>query len=1022
MTEWVKRLKNFIAGIMSNFNKKRKLEYGRKLEIECNKENSVDLMIDELDKNSNDEVDGFPQSPEINDDKNSLLRVPSEVICDIFALFVPFEDYFSQKMYLICKKILENSFLTEYYLKQKYIECYLINNVKKQSTEILRKMRSIFEKDKSYDLLQLKERLKTEYLLARTLTTEEFIESMPNSRIRGSISGKTFIQKVQGFKSLITLYHIQDVIKYVRKAKIETLKLEYKGSISQNQNQSLFSIELETFNFGEKVIVSEKKVRYVSLDVISNESIYNMRLFCSLSYEKYKFLRECVFGKMGMPSWYEIESLYRSDLDELRKKIFVKVCAITGQKLGIVVNPNLIIEDLFESEEILMDLIVRTHWINSKLRHEEELYHHYCKSNQERIRKQTQISRIRNEIQELKLAFSNRRREKIDELQKIEIEKQITLKEREIVEEKSMIKQYFHKYQNQRKIQDLNDMKLTKDEKFEIEEYFQKDLKTKDQFSNAASKYIRFEKSNDEEIDVIVHTIVKLGKDGHIILKQGFAKSTIEEILMALNLPIVSRPYEPHNFKIFCMLLMKENFTNYHQNLKEISDYFDKTDGKVIEKTFNVNLSQITGEKVSLGKFLLDNNVISGKKRIIRNKMKCGLPLSVKLCSHYVIGEDWKGFLLCFQKPISEAVFYSPFSVKIAKFRKSEELDMKSNFSVIEIFDHGYYIGSLLLRGNGHLIFMKNVGVLRRPPDQKLHGSTAQYKCSIYYLILLSGAERMGLKQKFLNVLEKYELLKQNSQVTNKKGVRIKPKKMKHYVKNSECRDELGQLIDHKRDSIFKKLNKKKEENAEREKRGKTETKIYKATQKTIKSYSDILNQSNELRELLNGFFDKLVDLVNILDRHNVFYKGENPLRQFFHSKEHIDKQFFSFEYLKDVVVPKIEDLRIRLIPYVKRFDRMAMYMNLMLRELAVFLTYWWNCGIFNQDIQELLNYLMNLEYNRSNKFGGHEPKDIKYPVFGSENEEFVESNRRLETMVACLLKQSKRKELKASVKKWTND
>ena len=64
----------------------------------------------------------------------------------------------------------------------------------------------------------------------------------------------------------------------------------------------------------------------------------------------------------------------------------------------------------------------------------------------------------------------------------------------------------------------------------------------------------------------------------------------------------------------------------------------------------------------------------------------------------------------------------------------------------------------------------------------------------------------------------------------------------------------------------------------------------------------------------------------------------------------------------------------------------------------------------------------MNLEYNRSNKFGGHEPKDIKYPVFGSENEEFVESNRRLETMVACLLKQSKRKELKASVKKWTND
>ncbi|MBU4011827.1 MAG: hypothetical protein KJ882_13795, partial [Proteobacteria bacterium] len=109
------------------------------------------------------------------------------------------------------------------------------------------------------------------------------------------------------FKSLITLYHIQDVIKYVRKAKIETLKLEYKGSISQNQNQSLFCIVLETFSFGEKVIVSEKKVRYLSLDVISNESIYNMRLFCSLSYEKYQFLRESVFGKMGMPSWYEIE-------------------------------------------------------------------------------------------------------------------------------------------------------------------------------------------------------------------------------------------------------------------------------------------------------------------------------------------------------------------------------------------------------------------------------------------------------------------------------------------------------------------------------------------------------------------------------------------------------------------------------------------------------------------------------------------------------------------------------------------
>ncbi|MBU4011828.1 MAG: hypothetical protein KJ882_13800, partial [Proteobacteria bacterium] len=595
--------------------------------------------------------------------------------------------------------------------------------------------------------------------------------------------------------------------------------------------------------------------------------------------------------------------MYRSDLDELRKKIFVKVCAITGQKLGIVVNPNLIVEDLFESEEILMDLIIRTHWINCKLTREEELYYRYCKSNQERIRKQTRISRISNDIQELKLSISNRCREKMDALQKLEVEKQIRLKEREIVEEKSMIKQYFHKYQNQRKLQDLKDMKLTKDEKFEIQEYFHKDLRTKDQFSDAASKYIRFEKSNDKEIDAVVHTIVKLGKDGHVILKQGFAKSTIEEILMALNLPIVSRPYEPNNFKIFCMLLMKENVANYHQNLKEISDYFDNTDGKAIEKTFNINLSLMMGENISLGKFVLDNNVMSGKKRIIKNKMKQGLPLSVKICAHYVIGEDWKGFLLCFKKPISKVVFYSPFSVKISKFRKSEELDMNSNFSVIEIFNHGYYIGSLLLRGNGHLVFMKNIGVLRRPPDQKLHGSTAQYKCSIYYLILLSGADRMGLKQKFLNVLEKYELLKQNSQVSNKKGVRIKPKKMKRYVKNSECRNELGKLIDLKRDSILEKLNKKKEENAEREKRGKTETKIYKTTQKTIESYSDILNQSNELRELLNGFFDKLVDLVNILDRHNVFYKRESPLRQFFHSKEHIDEQFFSFEYLQDVVI-----------------------------------------------------------------------------------------------------------------------
>ncbi len=145
--------------------------------------------------------------------------------------------------------------------------------------------------------------------------------------------------------------------------------------------------------------------------------------------------------------------------------------------------------------------------------------------------------------------------------------------------------------------------------------------------------------------------------------------------------------------------------------------------------------------------------------------------------------------------------------------------------------------------------------------------------------------------------------------------------------------------------------------------------------------------------------------MLNNKKSHDAIYKVE-----YRHSMEWIEKEFVSFAFVRDKILPELMK-SFNLVQKIPKFQEFsAYYLNFFFKEMVCFICTFWIIGPTSQKTQEKINGDFNRIYRSSNLFGGKIPQK-KYRSI--KNGSLIQSTRELETMITTFTKFEEKKILK---------
>jgi len=480
--------------------------------------------------------------------------------------------------------------------------------------------------------------------------------------------------------------------------------------------------------------------------------------------------------------------------------------------------------------------------------------------------------------------------------------------------------------------------------------------KTKLNFRNkltecSPSKYLGIKKQKNE---TILSLIFKIGGDGHVIFKNNFGKTQRDqEVLFTLSNPLSSNPANMWEFLVFLVVNMEETTEDLVANLSYVNDVFSKLESAPLTKSFNISLDKTLHESnVTLRTFLKYYKCIP--------KNCAAKILNFKIQLKFVLGGDWKFLLACVA---NAKLQYSPFNFRISWFRKEHDLFKRSSvFSPQEILDNLPKLFRFLLRDNGKNVMFSSITTWFRWGDLDLHMVIRLFSGFLQAQKNLVIQERLGTKLKFLENLYSFGVSRSPNDL-NLKDIGVMnfyfPKNEAHMKKRNTMKNNVAKEI----------------ENAKNTKKQATVVKLVR-----IQKFEDMV--------------DKFILLLSKLRKDTII--NDKKYKQ---TMNEFSNDFLSFEEVL-LIVAEIEELWVELERFQQEFiENAPYYLNFFFSNLIVHISTWFCFKQTSQQTQEMINLIMNNLFRKSNKFGGKNPKEQYYPVFGKQDEK-ISTNRSLETII----------------------
>ena len=856
---------------------------------------------------------------------------------------------------------------------------------------------------------------------------ESIVNFIRNSsqRRQSSQSQRTKDAKKKELKELMLIVS-QNLKKWCSKNYFHNSKFLFEVSFSCSPNDSIIK-------YGGEVDLSSSeddespKVKHASLvrecEIIQTsippKATAELVSRIGISEDGYTYMRNVFFkGLSGLPSYYSVEK----EISKVKEMLYGTSRVIIGKDntpVGVLTPISRMLSFRYEEEGTLADLCVRNWLFHNVYIDREMAYRNFrSKIQREHSVKVTQLTAEMNQLQKQinKLVDNQfnstdgsdseewkRLQSEIDKLEKLQ--KEI---EGKCWELNGCTNKLRFRIAPDKRIEELEKSLIpllgkgrTKAVEREISEINKKIEFWKVEKENPErmkkfqlSKKYFLEREEDEN-GVFLHlgNVIRKSDDGHPIYKGGFAKTKANENVSACMFPSASFPSRLDNHDIISQVLGSENSDLFETTLQSVSDDTDDINGKIMESDFFVSKDYVLddGKDSLLMDWLIDVGILrKSDTKSLRNAAK----IRVKVTNTFIYSADWKGLLLCYENIPG---LYNPFSATFKSERIIVDLQNPDKYPfVYSSFIYPERMFPLLLRSSAHLIYNKTIPTIARRADISLHGDVRLTNSALFQGLILAGLDHVGLKSKALQIFERYGLVGESTTSVSKKS----PLKLSHikvdifHGKKDEFLKEMDQLYRKKKQLLEEKL--------------KQETEIFENTnfrsEKSKKTRLDKLEKCKLKIQVCENLIDHhssyladLFRLLDILDAGNRVEHDEEYLR---HSREWVEKEFLSFETIKDEIVPILSRIQKKLSTVTVQTGVCGYYFNHLVRTFVLYTTTFFHSRD-NQRTMERLGYLLNRAYWNSSAFGGERKVKRKMVVAG-RMEESIEVNRKIDTLIAA--------------------